>query len=216
MFSMRYLVNLVDSYADETDTVESTRLETNINLEVGAFKDENDQLAGEFVIDDPAIRKAIKHYTHESSINDELIRAEGDVSRLPEDSQIEYKQLISLKGVPMAEGHHTYCGTGTFNPMEVTQGGIFQTPAFLSTSLSLKVAVKTTNYRRDHDHAVEDHVIHFILPEGFAGGFYVAPYSNDPEELEYLVFPQENFRHVGSQVLPLDGVKRHVHSFKPS
>jgi len=99
--------------------------------------------------------------------------------------------------------------------MEVTIDGIFHTPAFLSTSLSVRVAVKTTNYRRDQAEEVDDHVIHFILPEGFTGGFYVAPYSNDPEELEFLIFPEESFSHINTKIIDLGGIKRHIHTFKP-
>jgi hypothetical protein len=206
-------ISLLDSVEDETSGADAKRLETNINLDFEGFADEDKQLSATFIITDPAIRKAVRHYTKESTINDELIRVNCDITRLPEDFQIEYERLISLRGTPLGEEHHTYSGTGTFNPMDITERGIFSTPAFISTSLSMKVAVKTTNYRRDD--AAEDHVLHFILPEGFDGGFYVAPYSHDPEELEYLIFPQEAFRHVGSKVLSLGGVQRHIHSFRP-
>lgn len=208
-------ISLLDSVEDETREADAQKLETNINLDADGFADENSQLAADFVITDPSVQRAVKHYTKESSINDELIRVECNVARLPEDSRIEYDQLISLKGTPLGEEHHVYSGTGTFNPMDLTERGIFSTPAFISSSLSMKVAVKTTNYRRDQDGAREDHVLHFTLPEGFTGGFYVAPYSTDPEELEYLIFPQEKFRHVSSRVLSLGGVQRHVHTFSP-
>jgi hypothetical protein len=216
MFSIRRFINIMDSYADDSESIEGKRLETNLNLSVDDFKEENDQLAAEFQIDDPAVQAAVKHYTHESTINEELIRVEGVVARMPENFREEYDHLIGLKGAPLGEEHHTYCGTGTFNPMDVTLDGVFKTPAFLSTSLSVRVAVKTTNYRRDQDEAQEDHVIHFILPEGFVGGFYVAPYSADPEELEFLIFPKEQFRHLHTHVVVLDGIKRHIHSFRPS
>ncbi len=215
MFSMRYFVNLVDSYTDDSESLDSKRLETNINLEIGDFATENEQLVQQYKISDPSVIKAVRHYTHESSINDELIRVGGEIGRMPEDSRMEYEKLISLRGVNLGEEHHTYCGTGTFNPMDVAHGGVFHTPAFLSTSLSVKVAVKTTNYRRDQAEAQEDHVIHFVLPQGFTDGFYVAPYSFDPEELEFLLFPGVPFQHLTSNVVVLDGIKRHVHSFKP-
>lgn len=221
MFSMRYFVNLMDSeimdsYEDESESEEAKRVETNMNLSMEGFSEENTQLEAEYVIDDPEVQSAVRHYTHESSINEELIRVDGVADRMPEDFRKEYKLLTSLKGTPLGEEHHTYCGTGTFNPMDVTSGGVFKTPAFLSTSLSVRVAVKTTNYRREKAHEDEDHVIHFILPEGFSGGFYVAPYSNDPEELEFLVFPKEHFQHENSTVVELDGIKRHIHTFRPS
>jgi hypothetical protein len=221
MFSMRYFVNLMDSaimdsYEDDSNSEEAKRIETNMNLSIKGFEEENKQLESEYIIEDPKVQSAVKHYTHASSINEELIRVDGVPGRLPEDFRNEYDLLISLKGTPLGEEHHTYCGTGTFNPMEVTVGGIFKTPAFLSTSLSVRVAVKTTNHRREQAHNVEDHVLHFVLPEGFTGGFYIAPYSSDPEELEFLLFPKEHFRHLGSKVIELDGIKRHIHSFRPS
>ena len=215
MFSMRYFINLADSNTDESDSVESTRLETNINLEIGAFANEHEQLAQQFRITDQATVAAVRHYTHESTINSELIRVGGNPMSMPKDFREEYAKLISLQGTPLAEEHHTYSGTGTFNPMDVTVNGMFHTPAFLSTSLSLRVAVKTTNHRRDQAEAQEDHVLHFVLPAGFMDGFYVAPYSSDPEELEYLIFPNVPFRHLNTKVLSLGGVKRHVHSFTP-
>lgn len=223
---MRYFVNLMDSaimdsaimdsYEDESGSEEAKRVETNMNLDMKGFEGENAQLEAEFVIEDPKVQSAVRHYTHASSINEELIRVDGVAARMPEDFRMEYELLVSLKGTPLGEEHHTYCGTGTFNPMDVTVGGIFKTPAFLSTSLSVRVAVKTTNHRREQANEVEDHVLHFVLPEGFSGGFYVAPYSNDPEELEFLVFPKEHFRHLDSTVVELDGIKRHIHTFQPS
>lgn len=208
-------MNLLDSIESEVDSAETKRLEANINLEVEGFADENNQLAAEFVIEDPTIIRAVKHYTKESTINDELIRVNCEVDRMPSNFQTEYYQLMSLKGVVLQEEHHVYSGTGTFNPMDITSFKIFSTPAFMSASLSMKVAVKTTNYRREHDEAREDHVLHFMLPAGFEDGFYVAPYSAAPEELEYLIFPQEQFRHVTTRVLDLGGIKRHVHTFRP-
>ena len=218
---MRYFVNLMDSaimdsYEDESGSEEAKRVETNMNLTMKGFEEENAQLEAEFVIEDPKVQAAVRHYTHASTINDELIKVDGVSGLLPKGALEEYELLISLKGPPLGEEHHVYCGTGTFDPSDVTVGGVFKTPAFLSTSLSVRVAVKTTNYRRDEGDQEEDHVIHLVLPEGFTGGFYVAPYSNDPEELEFLVFPKEHFRHIGTTVLDLDGIKRHIHSYRPS
>jgi hypothetical protein len=221
MLQIRQHINLVDSYTDDSESVDAQRLEKNINLEIGGFAEENDQLAQYYVVPDTKyanslgseIIKAIKEYTAGSDVNGELIEAGGDLNLLPPLLKKQYQLIMSLKGkYRLQEEHHTYSGTGTFDPMEVTVDGIFQTPAFLSTSLSVKVAVKTTNYRRESD---DDHVLHFVLPEGFVGGFYVAPYSQDPEELEFLLYPQERFRHLHSHVVVLDGVKRHIHSFKP-
>jgi hypothetical protein len=216
MFNMRYFINLADSYQDDTKSVEAAHTESDLNLVVGSFKKEDLQLTDEFHIDDPAVQAAVMNYTHESTINSELIRVDGQVPRMPESFQDEYKLLMSLKGTPLGENHQTYCGTGTFNPMEVTSGGIFQTPAFMSTSLSIRVAVKTTNGRRENAEEVEDHVLHFVLPKGYEGGFYVAPYSRDPEELEYLIFPKEHFRHIKTEIRNFEDVKRHIHSFRPA
>lgn len=221
---MRNLMNVMDSYSDDSDSVESKRLEQNINLEVGGFAEENDQLAQYYVIQDTKYTNslgsetinALKEYTAGSEINGALIEVGGDPNLLPFNLKKQYQLIMRLKGkFSLPEEHHTYCGTGTFNPMDVTDSGIFSTPSFLSTSLSIKVAVKTTNYRREQDHNVEDHVIHFILPAGFEGGFYVAPYSHDPEELEFLIYPKENFRHMSSRKVHLDGIQRHIHTYKP-
>jgi len=215
---------LTDSLESEVDSAVTKRLESNINLEIGDFAEEDAELAKHYVIPDTKYAnsvgservKAIKDYTAGSEINGKLIEVEGDPNMLPSNFRKEYTMLMSLKGkVPLPEEHHTYSGTGTFNPMDVTENGIFETPAFMSTSLSMKVAVKTTNYRRDNAHEEEDHVLHFILPKGYTGCYYVAHYSHDPEELEMLIFPKERFKHVSSQKLMLGGVTRHVHTFEP-
>ncbi len=209
---MRHFINLTDSYQDDSNKIDAKSLEDNINLDFSGFEKENKQLSSEYIVDDKEIQKAIKHYTHASSINDELIRANGNIDKLPTDFRTEYNLLMKLEG-NLQENHHVYSGTGTFNPLDVVVDNVFNTPAFLSTSLSIKVAVKTDNFRRkDSD---EDHIIHLFLPKGFTGGFYIAPYSYDPEELEFLIFPNEKFRHIGDQKLELDGVHRIIHSFKP-
>ncbi len=214
-------MNVMDSYLDDSSSEDSKRIEKNINLEIGDFAEENDHLAKYYTIQDTKYAnsrgaetiKAIEEYTAGSEINGALIEVGGDSFELPPGLRKQYTMLMSLKGkVRLPEEHHTYSGTGTFNPMDVTVDGIFETPAFLSTSLSIKVAVKTTNYRRDED---EDHVLHFVLPEGFIGGYYIAPYSKDPEELEFLIFPKEKFRHIRSTAMNLDGIKRHIHTFEP-
>ena len=210
---MRDLINIVDSYTNDTNSDEAKGLSDTTNLEIGDFSKENDELSAYYVIKSQGMQQVVKHYTKESTINSELIKVGGDIDQLPELAKREYNALMSLKGTPLQEEHHVYSGTGTFDPLEVTVNGVFETPAFLSTSLNIEVAVKTTNFRREED---EDFVIHLILPEGFSGCFYVAPYSFNPEELEMLVFPKERFAFIKTQKLMLDGVNRTVHSFKPS
>jgi hypothetical protein len=214
MLHIRKSINIVDSYQNDIGTPDAVELETNINLDFAGFEKENAQLTAQYHLSKWSATVAlIKHYSAGSNINNDLIRVGGDPAELGYVEQREYNALIGLGGrVELAEPHHVYSGTGTFDPRDVTVEGIFKTPAFMSTSLSIKVAVKTTNYRRKED---EDHVLHFTLPAGFSDGFYIAPYSHDPEELEFLILANISFKYLGTKIVDLDGVTRHFHSYRP-
>jgi len=212
MLHIRKAMNIMDSYTDETGLPVASELEKNIDLDFDGFEEENAQLTKQYELTRGSLIALIKLYTAGSEINGKLIQAGGDPDALDMRYRREYDALKSLDNmVQLAEEHHVYSGTGTFDPSDVTTDGVFRTPAFMSMSISLKVAVKTTNYRRQDD---EDHVIHTILPKGFTNGFYVAPYSHDPEELEFLIMPNVEFDFVSTRKLDLGGVTRHIHSYR--
>jgi hypothetical protein len=230
MLQIRAAIDIVDSYQSEVGNDDSRRIETNINLDFKGFEAEHAQLAAQYQITTASVLHMTKLYTAGSDINAALIEAGGDPSQLDGAMRAQYYSLLMLNNrVALNEVHHTYSGTGEFDPREITEDGVLSTPAFTSSSLSIKVAVKTTNYRRDDetdeweatrnallaDMMPEDHVLHFILPAGFKNGFYVAPYSHDPEELEFLIMPNTRFKYVKTETATVQGIRRNFHTYEP-
>jgi hypothetical protein len=200
-----------ESYDDETKAPEAKLVK--IRKYVAPKKSlakEDQQLKDDFVIDSVNFRDAIYDYTTESPINEELIDAGGDPKKLSAKSRRQYKLLVANHG-KLSEEHHVYSGSGDFGPNKD-----FETACFISASLSIEIAANTTNFRREEKDADHDNILHFILPKGFAGGFYIAPYSQDPEEFEFLIYPNQAFSFVETTVFEIDGITRRIHTFKPS
>jgi hypothetical protein len=212
---MRLYEFVNESYTDDTKSSDVRNLDQNEYLEIGDFKAENDHLASYFKVEDPILKTIIRQYTNASSINAELIKVNGVILDLSKKQSTIYNQLTNLKGTELREEHHVYCGTGIFDPRKVITNNLFRTPTFLSTSLSIRVAIKTSNFRRNEMKSDQDNILHFILPKGFKGGFYIAPFSRDPEELEFLIFPLVEFRYTTTKIITVENIKRYVHSLIP-
>lgn len=208
---MRNFLNIFEnlekeSYSSEIDSPEAELLSSNIDIisDFDTYAEEHNQLSHQYIITDNATIDAVKAYTDASTVNSLLLRSKNLGKH-----KSEYKLLKSLDGkVALGEEHHVYCGTGIVDPQEK----ITKSKAFLSTSLSIQVAVKNTNFKRDGD---SDHVMHIILPEGFTNGFYIASYSVNPEELEFLIMPDVEFDFVDEKKIDIDGVTRTFHTFVP-
>lgn len=206
---MRDLINTVESLSDDSATAGAALDDSSIYIGIGEFRTEHETLAQEFQITDEATIKAVRQYTYASTINDAIATHDlhGRVKH-------QYDLLMGLSGYAIDETHHVYSGTGTFDPRGLTQAGIFTTDRFLSTSLNIEVAAKTTTYRREQARRGEDHILHLIIEAGFDEGFYIAPYSNSPEELEYLVMPDARFEYLTSRSIDTPHGLRHIHSFR--
>ena len=208
---MRDIIDLFDSYTNDDESLDASYIGSEY-VDTHGFEEENRQLKSYFKVKSKAAQKAILDYTTESPINNLLNRVlDGDPTKLPLKYRKQYGLLTGLHGV-LKEEHHVYSGTGTFDATEKLENNLFKTTSFISASLNIKIAAMTANFRRD---GTDDNLMHFILPKGFDGGFYIAEYSYDPEELEYLIFPNEKFQYIESKKLEISGITRHIHVFKP-
>lgn len=201
-----------ESFKDETVASLARSQSDELNLSFRGAQREHDALEDQFVVKDAEVKKAIRAYTRESTLNQLLI--DGELSSHPKYER-QYDLLMSLPRIPLHEEHHLYSGFGAFSPAEVMERKVFSTPAFISASLTLKPAIKTTNFRRLRQDADQDHVIHFLLPEGYTGGFYIAPYSASPEELEFILFPDQEFKVVATQKIEIGEAVRTIWSMRP-
>lgn len=208
------LNSLIESYTDDINKSGSSILSSNYNLKIDKFAKEQGQLVATFPIQYEDTIKAIRDYTKESSINAALLSDK----KLNRASKIQYELLIDLKKLHyrLNEEHHVYSGTGNFDPNTVIKNKIFNTDAFISSSLNIEVAAKNNNFHRKETNTKEDHILYFILPKGYNGCFYIGPYSSSPEELEMLIFPNEKFKIIKSKTLQLKNCLRHIHTLTPT
>lgn len=202
-----------ESYTDDTGKQNAVITDAAYDLSVGRFAAEQGQLVASFPLEYEEIVRVIREYTTASSLNSALLAGR----KLSARSQRQYDALMELKSLryKLGEEHHVYSGAGLFDPTRAISDDIFQTPAFISTSLNIAVAAKTNNFRRQEKHADQDHLLHFILPKGYAGCFYIGPYSITPEELEMIIFPDQRFQLIASKTRRLDKADRLIYTFRP-
>lgn len=201
---------LNESYTDDTGKQNAVITDAAYDLSVGKFAAEQGQLVASFPLEYDDVVKVIRDYTTASSLNAALLADR----KLSARSQTQYDTLMELKALhyKLGEEHHVYSGAGVFDPISATTDDIFQTPAFISASLNIAVAAKTNNFRQAAD---VDHLLHFILPKGYAGCFYIGPYSVTPEELEMIIFPNQRFRLITSKTRRLGNIARRIYTFRP-
>lgn len=212
---MRYseIVSVSESYESQVGLDVSKTIDKNLNIFDLDYAKESEQMANQFRLSEKELKQAVYQYSLGTDLNKELLDSDGDVAQLTPENRDLYTLLMQLPNIPLQEKHHVYSGTGTFDPRDVLSNNIFTSHAFISTSLSMEVASKTTSYRRKKSQI--DHVMHFILPEGFSEGFYIAPYSHDPEELEFILFPEINFKYTKTVEMKLYGnITRYFHTFR--
>jgi hypothetical protein len=208
------LLDLFESYTDDTGKRNAVITDAEYDLTVGRFAAEQGQLVASFPLEYEYLVRGIREYTTASSLNAALLSGRKLSTRF----QTQYDALMELKSLhyKLNEEHHVYSGAGVFDPIDATNDDIFQTPAFISASLNIAVAAKNNNFRRQAAHADEDHLLHFILPKGYAGCFYIGPYSMTPEELEMIIFPNQQFRLVASKTRRLNNASRRIYTFRPT
>ncbi len=210
---MRNLIDVIESFTNDTNTKDAKLTNSDLELSVKKFADEQAKLMKEFYIDDSELAEQVRNFTKESPLNKILIKGKSLNKKYEE----QYYALMLLKkyGYSLQEKHHVYSGSHGFDPTEISKDGIFETPAFISASLNIAVSSKINNFHREKEDGSEDHIMHFILPKGYKGCFYLGAYSTYPEELEMIIFPEEKFKLESSEKFKTKGIERHIHTFRP-
>ena len=205
------LFDLFESCTDDTRKQDAVRSTPDFDISIGRFADEQGQLVADFPIGYDDLVSKIRQYTTASSLNSALLSGRKLSTKL----QSQYDALMELKDLrdTLSKEHHVYSGIGVFDPKSIMKNDIFQTGSFISASINIAVASKNNNFKRKED--ADDHLLHFILPKGYRGCFYIGPYSTSPEELEIVIFPNERFRLISSKTRKLDDAIRHIYTLKP-
>lgn len=180
---------------------------------------------------------AVNAYGNGSSdINQALINKDftkgGNVSKkysgyIGHDASV-HKALIKMfdeHPSALTREHHVYSGLGRKDPTEYMKRGIFTTPAYTSTSVKPSIAIQHTNSSSGGDvfthsykkaESIDEHVLHFHLPEGYTGGKYIQGHTAYDEH-EMVLRPKQKWRVVGKHTLELGtGTAHYRHKTGPS
>lgn len=171
-----------------------------------------------------------------SDINQALINKDftksGNVSKkysgyIGHDASV-HKALIKMfdeHPSALTREHHVYSGLGRKDPTEYMKRGIFTTPAYTSTSVKPSIAIQHTNASLGDDvfthsyekpESIDEHVLHFHLPEGYTGGKYIQGHTAYDEH-EMVLRPKQKWRVVGKHTLELGtGTAHYRHKYGPS
>ncbi len=97
--------------------------------------------------------------------------------------------------------------------MELNSGTRLLMKAPVAASINPVIAAGFADGRQ---YEGQSHMIHIGLPSGYDSGSYVAPYSNAPGEMEYLVHPGQKFVYGGRTTIENMPRKFHVHTLIPA
>lgn len=116
-------------------------------------------------------------HVHPAALNDFVNEIKGGMARSPLKNHLT-----------------TYSGMA-FDPTTQINKGIYHTPAFTSTSIDPKV---TKKFIYPQEPKAEKHIAVFHLKPGYDKGAYIQPVSTHSDEYEYLLAPNQKFKHLGS------------------
>lgn len=157
------------------------------------YEDEHKHLTTLHASEDPAEIDAANAYAHDSGW------AQNPESTYYQRYNEHLMRFLS-NAAPLTREHHVYSGMGHYCP-ETTKNGIFKIDRHISASINPEISAIHSNGRSVSSEPI--HTLHFHLPVGYKGGRYIAPYSDYPQELEYVLKSNQKFRMTGADTVSM-------------